>query len=74
MFQFYAGDLYEVIPEVARKSLANDVVNGNCKAKSDETTIKRQSTQSLNVSINLDCELNTEGHGRVTDFELNVTL
>ena len=32
MFQFYAGDLYEVIPKVAQKFLATEEVDGKCTA------------------------------------------
>lgn len=32
MFQFYAGDLYEIFPDVATKYYASDIVTGNCKA------------------------------------------
>lgn len=32
MFQFYAGDLYEAIPEVQTKWYAAEPVTGNCKA------------------------------------------
>lgn len=32
MFQFFAGDLYEVIPYLAQMYRARDEITGNCKA------------------------------------------
>lgn len=32
MFQFYAGDLYEVIPLVQTRFYASNVVKGTCNA------------------------------------------
>ena len=54
--------------------MANDKVIGNCKTRTSELNIEKASSTSLNVSMVLDCDISTEGHGRVTDFVLNLIL
>ena len=43
MFQFYAGDLFEVIPKIAEFTLANEKMNGKCKTRPDEISLERGS-------------------------------
>ena len=57
MFQFYAGDLYEVIPAVAQNFIATEEVTGTCKAEEKDLTITKKNHTVLNVNLNYDCEL-----------------
>ena len=74
MCQFFAGDLYEVIPDVTKKSFANEEVLGECRTRSGEIELKKANSQALNVTLILDCDISTSGHGKVTDFTLELTL
>ena len=74
MFQFYAGDLFEVIPQIAEFTLATEKINGLCKTRSDEINLVRGSINTLNVTFNLDCDINNEKRGKITGFQLNLTM
>ena len=58
MFQFYAGDLYEVFPLMATKYYANQEITGNCKATYAGLKAWKATHDTFNVSIHFDCELN----------------
>lgn len=58
MFQFKAGDLYEVLPLVAKKYFAEQDVNGNCRALSDKLAVYQSYGAAFNVSITFFCQLN----------------
>ncbi len=51
MFQFYAGDLYEVFPKVAELHIASTEVTGNCKANWTDIKIFKSGTDTFNVTI-----------------------
>ena len=55
MFQFKAGDLYEVLPLVAKKYFAEQDVNGNCRALSDKLAVYQSYGAAFNVSITFFC-------------------
>ena len=59
MFQFFAGDLYEVFPKL-HKYYANEVVSGNCKATYTGLKVWKATHTSFNVSLHFDCELNVK--------------
>lgn len=71
MFQFFAGDLYEVIPKTATKFLAADKVDGRCEAKTDGLSIYKNNHTTFNVSINFDCELSIS-RSKISDFKVNL--
>ena len=58
MFQFYAGDLYEVLDKVQDRYFASEQVSGNCKATYTGLKLFKSSYDTFNVSIHFDCELN----------------
>jgi hypothetical protein len=60
MFQFYVGDLYEIIPALQTKFYASAVINGNCKATYTGFKVFKGSHDSFNVTIHFDCELNVQ--------------
>ncbi len=56
-FQFYAGDLYEVIPRVAQKFLASEIVTGSCKTSSRYLNLIKGGFDYFNVTMVYNCEL-----------------
>lgn len=58
MFQFFAGDLYEVLPLVQSRFYASEIVTGNCKATYQGLKVVKANFDTFNVSIHFDCELN----------------
>lgn len=67
-FQFFAGDLYDVIPALQKKFYPSNKLNGNCKALKDGFSIVRGSSETFNVTINYNCSLNAENAGKILDF------
>ena len=56
MFQFYAGDLYEVIPHVAEIYAAIEVVDGKCEGeKKGEIKIKTLGEDIFGSEVKYDC-------------------
>lgn len=55
MFQFYAGDLYELFPKVAELYIANTEVSGNCKANWTDIKLYKGGNDTFNVSISEQC-------------------
>lgn len=74
-FQFYAGDLYEVIPKIGETYKANEVVAGLCTTSSRDMTLQKmqQKHHSLNVTMDYDCELSVAKQ-KVTSFKLQLAL
>ena len=46
MFQFYAGDLYEVIPYIAQLYPARDEITGSCKALTENLLMNADQTHN----------------------------
>lgn len=57
MFQFFAGDLYEVFSEVQNKYYASEVVKGKCTAGTSGLSVFKNTPSSFNVTIKFDCVL-----------------
>ena len=58
MFQFYAGDLYELFPKVAQTYIASTDVTGDCKADWQNTKLfKAVGNSSFNVTLSHKCQL-----------------
>jgi hypothetical protein len=74
MFQFYAGDLYEVFDKVRDRYFASEPVSGNCKASlSSLKVIKSGLLGSFNISLNFDCELNVQ-RSKLANFAVALML
>lgn len=58
MFQFKAGDLYEIFPLLGSKYFADQEANGNCRPLSDRLAVYRSDRDAFNVTIGFFCELN----------------
>lgn len=71
MFQFYAGDLYEVLGSVQDTYFANAKVTGNCKATYAGLKVWKSGFDTFNVTIHFDCDLNIE-RDRVTSFAVGL--
>lgn len=55
-FQFYAGDLYEIIPRVSTSIPPRTKIAGSCTAlKDDHLLFKRNSSSRYSVTINYNC-------------------
>jgi hypothetical protein len=59
MFQFYAGDLYEIFATVQDKYYANAVVGGDCVPNYNRLSVnKGSSIDTIIVTMHFDCNLN----------------
>jgi hypothetical protein len=67
MFQFFAGDLYEVLDKVQDRYFASEPVTGNCKATYTGLKLWKSGFDTFNVSIHFDCELNIK-RNKILDF------
>lgn len=81
-FQFYAGDLYDVIAET-QKLAPRTKVSGGCNALEDSFfDLRRYNYESLQLTVNYSCILETSDVGRIrlaefhlpVRFELKLTL
>jgi hypothetical protein len=70
MFQFYAGDLYDVIPALTKKFYPSDKISGSCIAIEQGFSLVRGGPTYLNVSINFNCSLGI-GRSKFSDFTVN---
>ena len=73
MFQFFAGDLYDVFPLLAVKFYANQEILGNCKATYSGLKVSQGHYDTFNVSMRFDCELNIVRE-KFLDFAVNLNL
>jgi len=73
MFQFYAGDLYEVIEKVQDRYFADEAVNGNCKATIDSLKVAKRASNTFNVSLDFGCEINIK-RNKIVDFSVSLEL
>lgn len=72
MFQFYAGDLYEVLDKVQDRFFASAPVAGNCKAEFVGLKVWKAGFDTFNVSIHFNCELSIE-RTKIMDFGVGLT-
>jgi hypothetical protein len=73
MFQFFAGDLYEIFPLLQTKYYASEKIDGICRATYNGLAIKKGAHDSFNVSIDYDCELNVKKE-KFVDFSVGLEL
>lgn len=73
MFQFYAGDLYEVLGKIQDKYYASQPASGNCKATYTGLKVWKANFDTFNVSIHFDCELNIKRE-KVMTFAVGLQL
>lgn len=55
MFQFYAGDLYEVFSNVQDRFFASEEATGDCKASNTGLKVEPGKEDHFNVSLNFNC-------------------
>jgi hypothetical protein len=71
-FQFFAGDLYEAIPQLAKQFYADAAIDGFCNVSSTgETQASVISEDTFAVSLPYSCELKVSST-RISQFEVNV--
>lgn len=73
VFQFYAGDLYDVIPVLTKKFYPSQKVSGNCNALEQGFNVTYGSPTYLNVTINFNCSLGVE-RTKIADFNINAVF
>ncbi len=73
MFQFFAGDLYQLFPQVAQKFPAIAEVTGDCQANTDHLLVYKSDlgNDAFNVSIHNKCQLNVN-RTKILDFEVGL--
>lgn len=57
MFQFYAGDLYEVFSNIQSKYYASNPVIGKCNGNPMNLNVKKNTDSRFNVTLRFDCDL-----------------
>ena len=73
MFQFYAGDLYDVIPKIRDLYFASDPVDGECEATHNGLQIYKNHIESFNVSIHYECMLKILNQ-KIASFSIGLQL
>lgn len=74
-FQFYAGDLFEIIPKVSSNVSPRTRLAGNCTAQNDDNfKFKRNGTEKYSAVVNYKCEIITETNVKVADFDILTTF
>ncbi len=73
MFQFFAGDLYEVLAKIQDKYYASQPVTGNCKPTYTGLKVWKSGFDTFNVSIHFDCELNIKRE-KIMTFAVGLQL
>lgn len=71
MFQFFAGDIYDIFPNLQTRFYASEPVTGNCKATFTGLKIWKANYDTFNVSIHFDCELNILRQ-KILDFSVGL--
>ncbi len=61
MFQFFAGDLYDIFPKVAETFIASTEVAGDCIVKDNDIRLYKGATDTFNASLHSSCNLNIRG-------------
>lgn len=61
MFQFYAGDLYELFPKVAETFIASTEVTGDCKFSDIDVRLYKAAADTFNTSLHTRCQLSIRG-------------
>ena len=57
MFQFYAGDLYDIISGIQNKFYASEVVKGQCKGSASALEVMKNTGSTFNATLKYDCYL-----------------
>lgn len=73
MFQFFAGDLYELFPQVANTFIASTEVVGTCQAADTDIKIYKAEEDTFNVSLHENCQLSIRGV-KIIDFAVGLEL
>lgn len=73
-FQFYIGDLYDVIPALQKKYYPRDEVTGSCVALTNGFSFTRGGTDSFNVTLNHNCSLYANSTDKIVDILINSAL
>lgn len=73
MFQFYAGDLYELFPQVASTFIASTEVTGTCQMANTDIRLYKSSTSTFNVSLHSNCQMQIRGV-KIIEFAVGLEL
>ena len=69
-FQFFAGDLYDVIPALQKKYYSNTPLNGSCKASKDGFSLIKNTIDTLNVTLQFNCSIGANS-SKIIDFHID---
>lgn len=73
MFQFYAGDLYELFPQVANSFIASTEVTGDCQMANTDVRLYKAGDDTFNVSLHSNCQLSIRGI-KIIEFAVGLEL
>lgn len=73
-FQFYAGDLYQVIPRISELYLAMEPVTGQCTYDTNtEFVLKKHNNTVANASTSHICTLNI-AQAKIAEFQIKLNI
>jgi hypothetical protein len=72
-FQFYAGDLYDVIPQLAKNYYADTAIEGSCNTSTSDVRATIVAEDTFSIILPYSCELHISST-RISSFEMDLTL
>lgn len=73
VFQFFAGDLYEIIPALATKFYASDAIEGSCTAIPNDVKATILAIDSFAITLPYTCALSIKTT-KISSFGMDLTL
>lgn len=73
VFQFFAGDLYEIIPALTSKFYASEAIEGSCTTFPTDVKATIVESDSFSLTLPYSCSLNIKTT-KISSFDLSLTL
>lgn len=73
VFQFFAGDLYEIIPALATKFYASEAIEGACTTFPTDVKATILASDSFAITLPYSCSLSIKTT-KISSFDMDLTL
>lgn len=73
VFQFFAGDLYEIIPALASKFYASEAIEGSCITLPSDVKATIVTSDSFSIKLPYSCSLSIKTT-KISSFDMDLTL
>ena len=73
VFQFFAGDLYEIIPALTTKFYASDPIEGSCTVIPTDVKATILTSDTFAITLAYSCSLNIKTT-KISSFGMDLTL